>query len=104
MIGLIFLASLFTLAITQNRVVNQFTSALALAQAEDRGVECRRPERRHDCARAANLTTKNTTNGMNYFDSIYVNGHGKILVGDEIPQGQVPHYTRFWMSGKRYRA
>ncbi|HEX5736222.1 MAG TPA: prepilin-type N-terminal cleavage/methylation domain-containing protein [Blastocatellia bacterium] len=95
MIGLFFLASLFTLAITQNRLVKQFTSTLALAQAKIEELNAVDPIDVR-LREGGNLTSKDTTNGVNYFDAIYVDEHGKIFVGDEIPQEQVPQYTRFW--------
>jgi len=95
MVGLIFLASLFTLSISQNRVVRQFTSTTALAQEKLEELNAVDPKDAR-IKEGGNLTSKNTTNGANYFDTVYVDGHGKVFAGDQIPQGQMPQYTRFW--------
>jgi hypothetical protein len=96
MIGLFFLASLFTLAITQNRVVRQFTSTLALAQAKIEELNAIDPIDAR-LRLGGDLTNRNTTNGVDYFDAVYVDEHGKIFTGNQIPQSQAPQYTRFWM-------
>lgn len=96
MVGLIFLASLFTLAITQNRVVKQFTSTTALAQekieelnAIDYGDVKMTP--------GGNLDNQVKVGNNNYFDEIFIDETtGDVKVGNQIPQGQVPHYRRYW--------
>ena len=96
MVGLMFLASLFTLAITQNRVVKQFTSTTALAQekieelnAIDYGDDLMTP--------GGDLDDQIKVGNNDYFDEIFVDdATGEVKVGNQIPQGQVPHYRRYW--------
>ncbi|HEX5736226.1 MAG TPA: prepilin-type N-terminal cleavage/methylation domain-containing protein [Blastocatellia bacterium] len=96
MVGLVFLASLFTLAITQNRVVKQFTSTTALAQekieelnAIDYG------DKKLNVG--GDLDNQVSVNDVNYFDEVFVDDQtGEVKTGAQIPQGQVPHYRRFW--------
>ena len=96
MVGLIFLASLFTVAITQNRVVKQFTSTTALAQEKLEGLNALDPKDNRIKNEGGNLTSQDTTSGIKYFDTVYVDGNGKVFVGDQIPSGQVAQYSRFW--------
>ncbi len=96
MVGLIFLASLFTLAISQNRVVKQFTSTTALAQekieelnAIDYGDDLMIP--------GGDLDDQIKVGNNNYFDEIFIDeATGEVKIGNQIPQGQVPHYRRYW--------
>lgn len=96
MIGLVFLASLFTLAITQNRVVKQFTSTTTLAQekieelnAIDYG------DKRLNVG--GDLDDQVSVNDVDYFDEIFIDDQtGEVKTGAQIPEGQVPHYRRFW--------
>ena len=96
MVGLVFLASLFTLAITQNRVVKQFTSTTALAQekieelnAIDYG------DKKLNVG--GDLDDQLSVNDVDYFDEVFVDdATGEVKTGAQIPQGQVPHYRRFW--------
>ena len=96
MIGLVFLASLFTLAITQNRVVKQFTSTTALAQekieelnAIDFG------DKKLNVG--GDLDDQVSVNDIDYFDEIFIDDQtGEVKTGAQIPEGQVPHYRRFW--------
>ena len=96
MIGLVFLASLFTLAITQNRVVKQFTSTTALAQekieelnAIDYGDKKLKV--------GGDLDDQVSVDDVDYFDEIFIDDQtGEVKTGAQIPEGQVPHYRRFW--------
>jgi hypothetical protein len=96
MIGLVFLDSLFTLAITQNRVVKQFTSTTALAQekieelnAIDYGDKKLKV--------GGDLDNQVSVDDIDYFDEIFIDDHtGEVKTGAQIPEGQVPHYRRFW--------
>ncbi|HET8674249.1 MAG TPA: prepilin-type N-terminal cleavage/methylation domain-containing protein [Blastocatellia bacterium] len=96
MIGLVLLASLFTLAITQNRVVKQFTSTTALAQekieelnAIDYG------DKRLNVG--GDLDDQVSVNDVDYFDEIFIDDQtGEVKTGAQFPEGQVPHYRRFW--------
>jgi hypothetical protein len=96
MIGLIFLASLFTVAMTQNRVVKQFTSTTALAQekieelnAIDYGDKKMKV--------GGDLDDQISVDDVVYFDEVFVDDQtGDVKTGAQIPQGQVPHYRRYW--------
>ncbi|HJQ71576.1 MAG TPA: prepilin-type N-terminal cleavage/methylation domain-containing protein [Blastocatellia bacterium] len=96
MIGLVFLASLFTLAISQNRVVKQFSSTTALAQekieelnAIDFG------DKKMNVG--GDLDNQVSVDDIKYFDEVFVDDKtGEVKTGAQIPQGQVPHYRRFW--------
>jgi len=96
MVGLVFLASLFTLAITQNRVVKQFTSTTALAQekieelnAIDFG------DKKLNVG--GDLDDQVSVDEVSYFDEVFVDDKtGDVKTGAQIPQGQVPHYRRYW--------
>ena len=96
MLGLVFLASLFTLAITQNRVVKQFTSTTTLAQekieelnAIDYG------DKRLNVG--GDLDDQVSVNDVDYFDEIFIDDQtGEVNTCAQIPEGQDPHYRRFW--------
>lgn len=95
MVGLVFLASLFTLAMSQNRLVKQFTSTAALAQEkveELNAIEITDSR----MALGGDLNTATTVGGINYFDTIFINDNGQVLMNGDIPQGQTPQYRRFW--------
>ena len=98
MFGLVFLAGLFTLAISQNRLVRQFTSTTALAQEK---MEELNAIENNDArlSPGGNLNTGQsiTVSGkqIDYYDAIYFDEKtGRVTT--TIPQGQVPHYNRFW--------
>jgi len=96
MIGLIFLASLFTLAISQNRVVKQFTSTTALAQEkiEELNAIDYGDKKMHV---GGDLNAQIAIDDVDYFDEVFVDDDtGEVKTGDQIPQGQVPHYRRYW--------
>jgi hypothetical protein len=33
---------------------------------------------------------------IDYFEPVLVDDFGTVTVGDEIPEGQIPNYRRFW--------
>ncbi len=93
MVGLLFLAGLFTLAIGQNRMVKQFTTTLALAQQklEELNALEREDER---FAVGGGLTEE--TKVDDYSDVVFVNpSTGTITT--EIPEGETPIYARYWI-------
>jgi Tfp pilus assembly protein PilV len=93
MIGLIMLAGLFTLAISQNRLVKQYTSTTILAQ--EKLEELNAVENNDNRLKpGGSLTAEAAVSGINYYDSVYVEDSG--LVTTNVPQGQTPHYRRFW--------
>lgn len=100
MIGMIFLASLFTLAVSQNRTVKQFTSTTALAQ--EKLEELSALEQTSDrLTRGGDLYSSKTVNTgpsatLNYSNDIFVVDSGQVLLDGNIPSGRAPHYRRFW--------
>jgi type II secretory pathway pseudopilin PulG len=97
MVGLVSLASLFTLAIGQNRIVKQHTTTTALAQQK---IEELMAIERND-ARLVFPVGQTSVGGLteatkvdNYFDSVCVDSAG--TPSTDCPGGQVPAYTRFW--------
>lgn len=93
MIGIIMLAGLFTLAISQNRLVKQYTSTTILAQ--EKREELNAVENNDNRLKpGGSLTAEAAVNGINYYDSVYVEDSGIVITN--VPQGQTPHYRRFW--------
>jgi hypothetical protein len=93
MVGLLFLAGLFTLAISQNKLVKQYTSTTILAQ--EKLEELNAVENNDKRLKpGGSLTSEASVNGINYYDSVYVEDSG--LITTNIPQGETPHYRRFW--------
>jgi type II secretory pathway pseudopilin PulG len=101
MMGLVFLASLFTLSISQNRMNKQFNVTTALAQEkleEFNALDLNNAK----LTVFGNLLTPTTltVGGVDipYFEDIYViDPEGTVLVGADIPEGTEPNYRRFWM-------
>jgi type II secretory pathway pseudopilin PulG len=90
--GLIFLATLFTLAISQNRFNSHFTSTTALAQQKlEELMAIERNDNRLTVGGGLTESTKQAT----YWDQIYVDDRGTITT--TIPAGQVPNYARYWL-------
>ena len=93
-VGLVFLASLFTLGIAQNRMVKQYSTATALARQkleELNAVE--KTDARLTVGGGLNVTGDPSAN--NYTDTVYVNPDTG-TVTTNIPQGATPIYDRFW--------
>lgn len=95
MIGLLFLASLFTLSISQNRLVKNFTATTALAQQKLEELNAL-PANFNRLAVGGNLNSPVTVGTVKYFDKVWINDQGEVKVDDEIPEGQPVHYNRFW--------
>jgi hypothetical protein len=100
MIGMIFLASLFTLAIAQNRTVKQFTSTTALAQEKIEELSALeqtsvRLTRGGDLYSSKAVAVGPSTT-LTYSNDIFVADSGQILLDGNIPSGRAPHYRRFW--------
>lgn len=95
MVGLIYLASLFTLAISQNRLIKHYTSATALAQEKIEELNSIQPNDPR-LSQGGSLNVETTVGGIDYFEPVMVDDFGTVSVGDEIPEGQVPNYRRFW--------
>jgi Tfp pilus assembly protein PilV len=93
-VGLVFLASLFTLGIAQNRMVKQYSTATALARQkleELNAVE--KTDARLTVGGGLNITGDPGVN--NYKDTVYVNPDTG-TVTTIIPQGATPIYDRYW--------
>lgn len=91
--GLVFLASLFTLAMAQNRMVKQYTTAVALAQEkleELNAIET--SDKRLKVGGGLTEKLKQT----NYYDTVYVDPVTGTIT-NVIPQGVTPIYDRYWM-------
>ena len=89
MTGLVSLATLFTLALKQNRLVKQFTSTTAIAQQkieELSAVDVSDPS----LAVGGNLTDAVT----DYSDQLSVDEPGETI--SPTANGQIPSYFRYW--------
>src|SRR5215210_5747954 len=100
MIGLVFLASLFTLAIAQNRTVKQFTSTTALAQEKLEELSAL-DQTSGRLTRGGDLYSSQTVNTgpgatLTYSNDIFVDDSGQIMLDGNMPSGSAPHYRRFW--------
>jgi hypothetical protein len=103
-VGLIFLASLFVLAMGQNRGIKQYTAAELLCQKKIEELEA---VGRNDCRLtvAGGLTeaTKQTIpacppmfpDPIPYFDVVFVDDVNGIIT-TVIPAGSTPTYHRYW--------
>ena len=93
MVGLVFLASLFTLAMAQNHLVKQETTTTALAQWKLEEINAIEPT--DDRLNAGGgLTDTAKQNG--YYDTVYVNPDtGDVTT--TIPSGATPIYDRYWL-------
>lgn len=91
--GLVFLASLFTLAMAQNRMVKQYTTAVALAQ--EKLEELNAIETSDSRLKIGGGLTE-ATKQAKYFDPVYVDPETG-TVTSIIPPGVTPIYDRYWM-------
>lgn len=97
MVGLVFLASLFTLAIGQNRIVKQYTTTTALAQQK---LEELMAIERNDArllipgGQTSVGSLAEETKVDNYYDSLCVDSVG--TPSTDCSGGQVASYRRYW--------
>lgn len=91
MVGLIFLATLFTLAMSQNRLTKQHTTTTALAQKK---LEELMAIERNDARLTIGGGLDSATKQDSYNDQIFVNDAGTITT--TIPAGKSATYSRFW--------
>ncbi len=93
-VSLVFLASLFTLGIAQNRMVKQYTTATKLAQQQ---LELLNAVERTDLRLAigGGLNTTGDPFKPNYNDTVFVDPETGIVT-PVIPQGATPIYDRYW--------
>lgn len=94
-VGLVFLATLFTLGIAQNRMVKQYTTATSLAQQKLEEINA--VERTDTRLTVGGGLAKDDTDPkqIGYFDTVYVNPETG-TVTNVIPQGATPIYDRYW--------
>jgi len=92
MLGLVFLATLFTLAMSANRLTKQHTATTALAQQKLEDLMARE---RNDPLLTVGGGLDNSSKQAGYYDQIYVDDVGVITT--TIPSGQVANYRRYWM-------
>jgi Tfp pilus assembly protein PilV len=93
MSGLVFLATLFTLAMSQNKHVKQSTSSVSFAQEKIESL-CAVPGMLGslDPRLAVGGDLQNQT--TNYFEQIYVDDSGTVTT--PAPAGAIPTYNRYW--------
>lgn len=97
MVGLVFLASLFTLAIGQNRIVKQHTTTTALAQQkieELMAIETNDTRLLIPAGQTFVGGMTEATKVTNYYDSICVNDAGTPTT--DCSDGREPTYRRYW--------
>lgn len=109
MSGLVFLATLFTLAISQNRHVKQSSTATTLAQAKIEELNSKGINQVDDdeededgedievdtaLAIGGNLTEAGKVTG--YWDEVYVDDKEDNVYVGNIPSGQMANYKRYW--------
>jgi type II secretory pathway pseudopilin PulG len=93
-VGLVFLATLFTLGIAQNRMVKQYTTATALAQQKLEELSAiEKTDSRLVVGGGLNIT--GDPGATNYKDTVYVNPETGTVTSN-IPQGATPIYDRYW--------
>jgi len=98
MTGLVFLATLFTLAIAQNKHVKQATSSITFAQEkiEALGAIPNSDRRLNLGGDLKNQVTVTLSDGstLDFFDTILVDETGTVTV--PAPNGVFPTYRRYW--------
>ena len=92
MTSLVFLAGLFTLGMAQNRLVKQYTTAVALAQQKLEELNAIETSDRR-LRIGGGLTEQTKVN--NYCDTVYVDPDTGVITTN-IPAGTTPIYDRYW--------
>ena len=96
MVGLVFLASLFTLAMSQNRMVKQHTTTTALAQQKLEEMMAIEKNDARLLIPGGQTSVGALTEGLkvtNFYDSLCVDSSGTPTTDCS---GQVPTYRRYW--------
>jgi type II secretory pathway pseudopilin PulG len=96
MVSLVFLASLFTLAMSQNKMVKQFTATTSLAQQkleELMAIEKNDARLLIPGGQTSVGALTEATKVTNYYDSLCVDSSGTPTADCT---GQVPSYRRYW--------
>ncbi len=91
MVGLVFLAQLFVVAVKQNRSVRQMTAATAIAQQK---MEELNAIEKTDARLLVGGGLDDSAKQSGYYDQVYVNDAGTISA--IIPAGQIANYHRYW--------
>ena len=94
MVGLVFLANMFTLAITQNRLVKQYTTATTLAQQKLE--ELNTVQRSTDSKVQVGGGLTDGTKQTGYYETLYVDPVTGV-VSTTIPTGATPIFYRYWL-------
>lgn len=92
LIGLLSLATLFTLAMSQNRMITKYTATTGIAQQKLE--ELNAIEQGDARLQIGGGLTDNSRKDA-YYDDVYVDPRGTITTN--IPQGEAATYRRFWM-------
>src|ERR1700730_16029617 len=96
MVGLLSLAGLFTLSISQNRVIKQFASTTALAQEKlEQLTAIEKSDSR--LAVGGDLNVSKTVGAIVYSDDIFIDDAGQVYLNSSIPAGSKALYRRFWI-------
>ncbi|HLG13210.1 MAG TPA: prepilin-type N-terminal cleavage/methylation domain-containing protein [Blastocatellia bacterium] len=90
-IGLVFLATLFTLAISQNRLVSHYTSTTMLAQQKLEELEA---IERTDARLTIGGGLDEASKQPGFFDRVYVADSG--MVTTVAPAAPTPSFLRYW--------
>jgi Tfp pilus assembly protein PilV len=91
LVGLVALASMFTLAMSQNRMVTQHTTTTAIAQQKMEELNAIEPgDARLNTGGGLTEADKRT----GFWDSVFVDPQGTITT--TIPAGESPMYRRYW--------
>lgn len=95
MVGLLCLAGLFSLSISQGRVVKQFSASTALAQEKlEQLTTFERSDSRLSVG--GDLNAAQTVGAIVYSDDIFVEDTGSVYINSSIPSGSKAQYRRFW--------
>jgi Tfp pilus assembly protein PilV len=92
LIGLLALATLFTLAMSQNRMITHYTATTSIAQQK---LEELTAIEQGDARLLIGGGLTESARKDGYFDDVYVDPRGTITT--TIPDGQAASYRRFWM-------
>lgn len=91
LVGLVALAGLFTLAMSQNRMVTQHTTTTAIAQQKMEELNAIEPgDARLNVGGGLTESDKQT----GFYDAVFVDPRGTITT--TIPSGESPMYRRYW--------
>ena len=93
MVGLSFVATLFSAAIKQNRMVKQHTTTTALAQQKLEEINAIETS---DARLIVGGGLTGETKATGYYDAVYVNPNTGVVT-TTLPEGATPIYDRYWL-------